>query len=311
MSPGGPPQVRTLDRCLACGAKRPIPLPLAYEWRGTRFPLVECRACGMRFLAVQPDAAAYASLYDAEYFESEFRCGRCDTTAENEQAFRGENEGLLDEFARLGAKGRLLDVGCASGWLLKHAAERGWETRGVELSPDAVARGRARGLDVVQGDLLAARLPAAHFDLVYMGDVLEHVPDCRAVLEEVARVLKPGGLIYLRGPTTTNSLARGLALALYGALGRAIVLREPPYHLWEFTPRPLARLARHAGLEVERVRQSKIAPGRIRGSKSPLQRAAMFALDAVNLPLTALFNARGDRVVLVARRPQAPSSLGR
>lgn len=311
MSPEGPPQVRGLSRCLACGAENPAPRPLAYEWRGTRFPLVECRTCGMRFLAVQPDAAAYASLYDAEYFESEFRCGRCDTTADDEAAFRAENQGLLDEFARLGAKGRLLDVGCASGWLLKHAAERGWEARGVELSPEAVARARSRGLNVTQGDLPSARLPAAHFDLVYMGDVLEHVPDCRAVLEEVARVLKPGGVLYLRGPITTNSLARGLALSAYGAIGRTIVLREPPYHLWEFTPGSLRRLARRAGFEVERVRQSKIPPGRARGSKSALQRAAMATIDALNLALTTWFNARGDRVVLVARRPQAVSRPGR
>jgi SAM-dependent methyltransferase len=298
-----PLSTRTLDRCLACGGTRLAPLPLAYEHRGARFPLVECRACGMRFLATQPTAEAYASLYDATYFESEFRCGRCDTTSDDEAAFVAENRGLLDAFAALGASGRLLDVGCAAGWLLKHAGERGWEARGVELSPAAVATARSHGLDVIQGDLIGARLPAASFDLVFMGDVLEHVPDCRAVLDEVARVLRPGGLLYLRGPITTHSLGRSLALGAYRWLGRTIVLREPPYHLWEFTPGPLARLARASGLEVVRMRQSKIPPGRARGEKSALQRAALAAIDAVNVPLTALFNARGDRIVMVARRP--------
>src|SRR5258707_804355 len=82
-------------------------------------------------------------------------------------------------------------------------------------------------------------LPAAAFDVVYMGDVLEHVPDCRADLAEVARVLAPGGYLYLRGPTTTNSLARRAGLTAFAIAGRDIVLREPPYHLWEFTPRSL------------------------------------------------------------------------
>jgi SAM-dependent methyltransferase len=193
-------------------------------------------------------------------------------------------------------------LGSAGGWLLKHARERGWQAQGVEFSADAAERSLALGLEVFQGDLLAAALPAESFDLVYMGDVLEHVPDCLAVLVEAARLLKTGGHLYLRGPITTNSLARRLALALYGALGRAIVLREPPYHLWEFTPGPLEHLFASAGLEVIKARQSKIPPGRAHGEKSGFQRLAMGAVDVLNLPLTRLLNAAGDRIVMVGRK---------
>jgi SAM-dependent methyltransferase len=257
----------------------------------------------MRFLAVQPTPEQLAAWYDATYFESEFRCGRSTAPSSDESAFRDENRGLLDDFAALGARGRLLDVGCASGWLVHHANQRGWQAQGVELSPDAAARARAMGLDVFQGDLLSARLPGGHFDLVYMGDVLEHVPDCRAVVDEVARLLRPGGCFYLRGPITTNSLARSLAISVYGALGRTLVLDEVPYHLWEFTPGSLARLVNAAGLAVRRMRQAKIPPGHARGRKSAMQRAAMYALDFVNQPLTKFLNAKGDRVVMVAGKP--------
>jgi len=219
-----------------------------------------------------------------------------------EEAFRDENRALLDGFARLCTPGRLLEIGCAGGWLLKHALERGWEARGVELSAEAVEHARKLGLDVHHGDLAGARFPDSFFDLVYMGDVLEHVPDCRAVLAEVARVLKPAGFAYLRGPVTTNSLARRLALRGYKFAGRPIVLREPPYHLWEFTPRSLVRLFRTAGLVPVRLRQSKIPPGRPHGEKTPLQRGAMAMLDTINVPITRVFNVLGDRVVLVAQR---------
>jgi SAM-dependent methyltransferase len=303
MTTAEPQAVITLDHCLACRGRQLTPLALAYEHAGHRYPMVECASCGMRFLAVQPSPRMLAAFYDATYFESEFRCGRATASSFDERAFREETAGLLDAFAALGASGRLLDVGCASGALLGHAAERGWQARGVEIAPDAVARARARGLDVFQGDLLAARLPAAHFDLVYMGDVLEHATDCRAVVDEVARILKPGGLLYLRGPITTHSLARALALGACRALGRTLVLHEVPYHLWEFRPAPLRRLVESAGLAVVRLRQSKIPPGRARGRKSPLERAVMGTIDLVNLPLTAAFNARGDRIVLVARKP--------
>ncbi len=305
--PGPPLPTRTLEACVSCGGRELRPLPLVYVFRG-RFPLVECRRCGLRFLGVQPAGEGLAALYSAEYFESDFRCGRSAAASSEEAAFRRENEDLLDRFEQLGPRGRLLEVGSAAGWLLKAARERGWDVRGVELSRDAADRARALGLDVFRGDLLEAGLPGGAFDLVYMGDVLEHLPDCRAALGEVARVLRPGGHLFLRGPITTNSLARRLALSLYAAAGRTIVLREPPYHLWEFTPGPLALLFREAGLDVAAARQSKIPPGRAHGRKSALQATAMAALDAVNLPLTAAFGLAGDRIVMVGRKPvQRPS----
>jgi SAM-dependent methyltransferase len=296
-----PLPVRTLDHCLACGGRRMKPLPLVYEYRG-RFPAAECQDCGMRFLSVQPTAEGLAELYTGSYFEKDFRCGRSDTSYFAEDVFRAENEGLLDEFARLGPPGRLLEIGSAGGWLLKHAAEHGWQAKGIELSAEAVAHARTLGLDVFHGDLAQAALPAASFDLVYMGDVLEHVPDCRATLVEVVRVLKPGGHFYLRGPTTTNSIARQVALAVSAAFGKPIVLREPPYHLWEFRPGPLARLFEASGLVVVERRESKIPHGRPHGEKSPAERAAMAAFDTVNLPLTRAFNVAGDRIVMVGRK---------
>jgi SAM-dependent methyltransferase len=257
----------------------------------------------MLFLRIQPAGATLARMYSAEYFATDFRCGRSDAPASDEQAFRAENDGLLDRLEAWRGEARLLEVGCATGLLLKRARERGWRVTGVELSGDAVSHARALGLDVREGTLDAAALPAGSFDVVYMGDVLEHVPDCRATLAEVARVLAPGGHAVVRGPITTHSLARRLGLALYGALGGAIVLREPPYHLWEFRPGSLSRLARAVGLEVVAIEQSKIPPGRPHGMKSPLQALAMNALDALNAPLTRACNVLGDRAVLVARKP--------
>lgn len=301
MSDASPLPTRTLDRCLACGGTRVAPLGMRYRFRGA-FPAARCRTCGMRFLSVQPAGEGLASLYDASYFQRDFRCGRSAADSFDEAAFRDENRALLADFASLRRSGRLLEVGCASGWLLRHAADRGWEAQGVELSAEAVAHARGLGLEVFHGALEDARLPASFFDLVYMGDVLEHVPDCRATLEEVVRVLKPAGFLYLRGPVTTNSLARRLALAACAWAGREIVLEEPPYHLWEFTPGPLRRLFEAVGLRVVRLRQSKIPPGRPHGRKTPFQRAAMTVLDAVNAPLTRAFNVLGDRVVVVGQK---------
>ncbi len=303
-------RTRTLEQCLACGGQEIRPLPMRYEYMGLRFPAAECTRCGMRFLRVQPTGETLEAMYSVAYFEQDFRCGRSDATSADESAFADENRGLVDRFERLRVSegrsraGRLLEVGPAYGLLLKHARDRGWQVKGVELSSEAAAHARSSGLDVVTGSLESAGLPADAFDVVYMGDVLEHVPDCLVTLAHVARVLAPGGHLFLRGPITTNSLARRAGLALYGLAGRDIVLREPPYHLWEFTPRSLERLVRSAGLGEVRMEQAKIPPGRAHGSKGVLQRAAMSAFDVLNLPLTRAFNVFGDRVVLTARKPE-------
>jgi len=302
------PPMKTLEltRCLGCGGTRLAPLAMRYEHLGHAFPAARCLDCDLRFLRVQPAGESLASLYWAEYFSVDYRCGRSDTHSFDESAFRAENRGLLERFEPLKpatGPARLLEVGCASGWLLKHASERGWQVRGVELSEHAVKHARGLGLDVIQGTIEDAKYPDASADLIYLGDVLEHVPDCGATMREVARVLAPGGSFFLRGPITTHSLARSLGLALYGALGRDIVLREPPYHLWEFTPKSLGRLMRHVGLEVTRMEQAKIPPGRPHGRKNAAQSLAMGAIDLVNVPLTRVFNAWGDRVVMVARKP--------
>jgi len=305
-----PIATRRLERCVSCGESRLRPKAMRYEYLGASFPLVECARCGLRFLTVQPTPESLGRLYQAEYFQSDYRCGRASGSSFDESVLAGEDAGLLDRFEKLGARGRLLDVGCAAGWLVEHAARRGWQAQGVEPSEAAARAARARGLEVFQGELAAARLPAASFDLIYLGDVLEHVPDCQATLAEVARLLAPQGHVYLRGPITTNSLARALALSVFGAVGQPIVLREPPYHLWEFTPDPLRRLFEGVGLEISSLEQTKIPPGSAHGSKTGLQRAAMAAIDLVNFPLTTLLGVRGDRVTVIARhmpvKPQNP-----
>src|SRR5436190_2056683 len=92
---------------------------------------------------------------------------------------------------------------------------------------------------------------------------------------------------------SSSRATRYPARAACGAVGRTLVQREPPYHLWEFRPGSLRRLFGACGLEVVRSRQSKIPPGRVHGRKTAVQRAAMTLIDAVNLPLTALFDVCG------------------
>lgn len=100
---------------------------------------------------------------------------------------------------------RVLEVGCGAGHVLERFA--GTARTGVDLSEGMVARARRRlGRDVTLLRASADRLPfpAGSFDVVLCTEVLEHVPDPRAVLAELLRVVAPGGRVVVSVPNEAN-----------------------------------------------------------------------------------------------------------
>jgi SAM-dependent methyltransferase len=104
--------------------------------------------------------------------------------------------------------GRVLDVGCATGTFLEVARSRGFEGLGVELSPESLAWCRSRGLPVVPGPVEQAGLPQRRFDIIHLGDVLEHLPDPAVTLRFLRGLLRDQGLIVISTPNFA-SLATG------------------------------------------------------------------------------------------------------
>jgi SAM-dependent methyltransferase len=133
-----------------------------------------------------------------------------------ERAQIERNEGIAAEVARFVApRGRrVLDVGCQTGALPIALCRRGADVTGVDVEEKLIegARIRARGHGVAPTlrVAVAEALPFADasFDVVTFVDVIEHVRDARAAVRETARVLRPGGTLYLFGP---NRLSPALA----------------------------------------------------------------------------------------------------
>ncbi|HET7338283.1 MAG TPA: class I SAM-dependent methyltransferase [Candidatus Dormibacteraeota bacterium] len=107
--------------------------------------------------------------------------------------------GLLDRYLH-GTAGRILDVGCGTGTMLRYL-ERYGDAEGIDVDADAIEYCHARGLTrVAQG--AADSLPFAEdtFGLVTALDVIEHIEDDRAVFAELRRVLRPGGTLLVSVP---------------------------------------------------------------------------------------------------------------
>ncbi len=146
---------------------------------------------------------------------------------------------LLDRHFTPRPGARLLDAGCGTGNNLVHLADLGAPV-GLDLSEEALRFCRSRRVTVARGSLLHLPFRDASFDLVTSFDVLYHrwVADDGAAVRELARVLRPGGLLLVRVPALK---------LLWGAHDEAVLSRK------RYTRAEVETLLRGAGLDVLRA----------------------------------------------------------
>jgi SAM-dependent methyltransferase len=147
---------------------------------------------------------------------------------------------------------RVLDLGCGAGRFVAALQQAGADPVGVEIASAALERAarNAPGADLrlVEPD---GSLPLEHgsVDLVWCSEVLEHVGDTEHLLQEVRRVLRPGGRLLATVPYHGRVQAALIGLTRFEAH-----FDPTGEHLRFYTRRSLARALRGAGLEPERVR---------------------------------------------------------
>ncbi len=103
----------------------------------------------------------------------------------------------MDLVLRHGRGKDVLEVGCGTGLILKDVAREARRAVGVDLSAGMLRRSHARGLRVAQGDATSIPFASESFDVVCSFKVLPHVRDLAAALAEMARLLRPGGVLLL------------------------------------------------------------------------------------------------------------------
>ncbi len=239
-APVGTPDGRERSQaaqCPLCGAAAGRPF---LQGRAMRF--VRCPSCAMVYQDPRPVFEDLRARYGAAYFAYELA---------NEQAFHALMlMGLRDiDFESVTAAvprpRRFLDVGCATGMLLETMRGRGWDVEGVDLCRESAEHGRERrGVPIRVGTLEEAGFAAGSFQVVHFSHLIEHVPEPRAFLGEVHRVLAPAGLAIV----TTPNVA-GLQARLFGAGWRSAI----PDHLSLFSRRTLCRMLGECGFLVRRT----------------------------------------------------------
>src|SRR5262249_19635704 len=163
--------------------------------------------------------------------------------------------------AAVGSGGRVLDVGASSGYLSRPLRDQGNTIVGLELQAGAAREAEPYCEQVLVGDVETMALPLepGSFDVVLLGDVLEHLRDPVAALARLRPLLRPGGRLVLSTPNVANWAIR---LSLLGGrwryTDRGILDRT---HSRLFTRATLREALVHAGYEVERIDFSVPVPG--------------------------------------------------
>jgi SAM-dependent methyltransferase len=199
----------------------------------------------------QPTESELASLYSERYYVS------YDSREQGYDGYVTEAENWRRTFRdRLGdlpaTPGKLLDVGAATGFFVEQARAVGWDAIGVE--PSAWAADYARrelGVEVFTGTLESMKFGDQAFDVVTMWEVIEHLPDPMVTLDEIRRILRPGGRLVLSTPDSGSRVARASGKRWLG-------WRKVPEHLFFFDRPNLDRLLVRAGFTPVRHRYASL-----------------------------------------------------
>jgi 2-polyprenyl-6-hydroxyphenyl methylase/3-demethylubiquinone-9 3-methyltransferase len=163
------------------------------------------------------------------------------------------------------AGARVLDVGCGGGLLTEVLARAGAEVTGIDMAPGMIEVARLHAAEsALHIDYrMAAAEDVAHatpeaFDIVTCMEMLEHVPDPAAMTATLARLLRPGGALFI------STLNRNLKSFLLAIVGAEYVLNLLPRGTHEYErlirPAELARWARGAGLTLKELAGIELNP---------------------------------------------------
>jgi 2-polyprenyl-3-methyl-5-hydroxy-6-metoxy-1,4-benzoquinol methylase len=247
--------------CPLCNAR-----PYRSLWSRAGAQYVRCTECTLVYENPRLTESELRDFYSEEsYFVNRERGkdapGYQDYFQQCSPALLREYFSILHSHAARKPSVRFLDIGCGPGGLLAEARRHRWNASGLEISRWAVEKGRAEGLDIIEGTLQSARFAEAEFDVVSMFDVLEHLPHPRDIILETARVLKPEGVLVIETPNIEGFFVRNL----YGAASDMV---KPRAHICLYSPKTARRLLEEADLSTVSITLfpwcRRITPGYIK-----------------------------------------------
>lgn len=136
--------------------------------------------------------------------------------------------------------GKILDIGCNTGEFL-YCLGDGYQKHGIEIADIPADLAEQKGITVYRTPLEEANLPTASFDIITLYALIEHLSDPRTLMQEIGRILKPGGIVVIMTGDYRTWKAR--------LLGKHWHMYIPPLHQFFFCRNALRTVAQEFALE--------------------------------------------------------------
>ena len=241
-----------IPHCLLCGIQMQVVLSGLTDNRfGSlgEYCLAQCDQCRLLQTVPIPEPEEIKQLYETYYnFGGESRTiyTKMRKTFLNSLAYRlwMAVDGDISFHLRRG-QGRLLDVGCNEGRGLSIYCKNGFDPEGLELNERAAQDARMAGF-VVHTKTLEEFQPEEPFDVVVLSNVLEHSLNPKEMLQDVKRILKSGGRVWISCPNN-NSWLRSL-------FGHYWINWHVPFHIYHLSSKTLGQLLQRSGFEINKLK---------------------------------------------------------
>jgi 2-polyprenyl-3-methyl-5-hydroxy-6-metoxy-1,4-benzoquinol methylase len=234
--------------CPICGSAKQKPmmvvnsLPLAY-YHPAYHPirrLVQCEECGHGWANPRPTLTAMLEA------SADPPPGHLMGFSYEQMTVKSD---ILHELWARKPGGDLLDIGTANGTTASVAQDFGYRVTAMDIHSGYADLVRGMGIEFIEADITNCNLGNRTFDVIMMGDVIEHVVDVKGTIANVKALLKPGGLFWLSTPNYEGAWTR--------AVKSADAMWMEGEHIHSFSLRSLKRLMHDCGLTVTDYRLSK------------------------------------------------------
>lgn len=234
------------SRCVLCGSDKFEPMYFTrdrhYGISGL-YRIVRCTNCLLICLAPLLSDQELSVLYPEDYyaFQNHSRGWSCKEVV---KVLLGLRIGTRDP--RFDIPGRMLDLGCGTGWFLCDMRDQGWDVYGVEINRTAAEIGSREGkLEIFAGTLQEAAFPPNYFDYIRANHSFEHISSPNETLTEIYRILKPNGKLLLGVPNVS-----GLNAKIFGKYWWYL---GAPVHPFSYSVRTLTQLLRKHAFDVVKI----------------------------------------------------------
>jgi len=290
-----------MHKCPLCSGSGAERFPISYTLQDKPFGVVQCTSCSFMYVEPRPTDEDLAIMYSDEYFLHDGAAfGAHSDTDYETAAKRGSVKfpHILGEIRKHRPEGSFFEVGCGMGHFLDYARSNGYTVSGIEFSGLGAERCRSIfDLEVETCSLEAYEPSGRKYDVIFMGDVLEHLVDPLAMARKCRSMLTSGGVLAVEVPSMFNSVVGRLATRIFRMTGHVKHMPMPPYHVNEFVPRTLRALFDHAGFNGISITQRIKKPSTITLRGAFYERWGKLLLQYPNYVLTTTANVFGDRLL--------------